>query len=258
MSPVLGIDIGAGGALALVFRDGALGEVFDMPILRDGPKGRPTVNASLLAEFVFRSHASAAFIEYVGARPGEGAVGAFAFGRARGVIEGVLDAAGIPVTFISSPSWKRLIGIAPGKDGAKDAARSEAIRRWPDKAALFARVKDDGRAEAALIAVAASCGRLAVSERERLPNRRTAQLFDFEHGGRKWTVCVGRFSDGRVAEVFIDAARDSPLIQLAQDGALAISLALQSGCPLATLRHALSGREAGPLAVALNLIDGGG
>jgi crossover junction endodeoxyribonuclease RuvC len=35
--------------------------------------------------------------------------------------------------------------------GAKDAARSEAIRRWPDKAAWFARVKDHGRAEAALI-----------------------------------------------------------------------------------------------------------
>jgi hypothetical protein len=45
-------------------------------------------------------------------------------------------------------------GIAPGKAGAKDAARSEAIRRWPVKAALFARQKDDGRAEAALIAVA--------------------------------------------------------------------------------------------------------
>jgi hypothetical protein len=36
----------------------------------------------------------------------------------------------------------------------KDAARSEVIRRWPDKAELFARVKDDGRAEAALIALA--------------------------------------------------------------------------------------------------------
>jgi hypothetical protein len=37
---------------------------------------------------------------------------------------------------------------------SKDAARSEAIRRWPNHAGLFARVKDDGRAEAALIAVA--------------------------------------------------------------------------------------------------------
>lgn len=30
---------------------------------------------------------------------------------------------------------------------------SEAVRRWPAKAGLFARVKDDGRAEAALIAL---------------------------------------------------------------------------------------------------------
>jgi hypothetical protein len=42
-------------------------------------------------------------------------------------------------------------GLAPGRLGAKDAARSEAIRRWPALAGLFARVKDDGRAEACLI-----------------------------------------------------------------------------------------------------------
>jgi crossover junction endodeoxyribonuclease RuvC len=108
----------------------------------------------LLAEFVFRSHATQAFVEYVGARPGEGAVGAFAFGRSRGVVEGVLGACGVPVTFLTPPVWKRAVGIPPGKDRAKDDARSEAIRRWPGQAALFARVKDDGRAEAALIAVA--------------------------------------------------------------------------------------------------------
>jgi crossover junction endodeoxyribonuclease RuvC len=45
-------------------------------------------------------------------------------------------------------------GPAAGKEGAKDAARAEAIRRWPSHASLFARVKDDGRAEAALIGVA--------------------------------------------------------------------------------------------------------
>jgi crossover junction endodeoxyribonuclease RuvC len=69
-------------------------------------------------------------------------------------IEGVLAAAGLPIAFLTPRTWKRLVGIPPGKDGAKDAARSEAIRRWPQHAALFARVKDDGRAEAALIAVA--------------------------------------------------------------------------------------------------------
>jgi crossover junction endodeoxyribonuclease RuvC len=106
-----------------------------------------------LADIVLRSHATTAYVEFVGARPGEGAVGAFAFGRSRGVIEGVCGAAGVPLSFLTPAHWKRLVGIAPGRDG-KDAARSEAIRRWPEHAPLFARVKDDGRAEAALIAVA--------------------------------------------------------------------------------------------------------
>jgi crossover junction endodeoxyribonuclease RuvC len=75
-------------------------------------------------------------------------------GGAKGVLEGVLAAAGVPVAFLTPPQWKRLAGIAPGKAGAKEAARSEAIRRWPAKAALFSRIRDDGRAEAALIGLA--------------------------------------------------------------------------------------------------------
>jgi crossover junction endodeoxyribonuclease RuvC len=151
---ILGVDIGSAGALALLTEAGELLDVADMPILRDGPSKRPAVNGPLLAELVGRWRADRAFVEYVGARPGEGAVGAFAFGRSRGICEGVLAALGIPATHIAPAAWKRTIGIAPGRDGAKDAARSEAIRRWPAKAALFARVKDDGRAEAALIAIA--------------------------------------------------------------------------------------------------------
>ena len=154
MTLVVGIDIGNAGAIALLETSGELREVFDMPVLADGPAGRRNLNAPLLAEIVAKSHATLAFVEYVGARPGEGAVGAFAFGRSRGVIEGVMAALGLPVAFLTPPVWKRSVGIAPGKVGAKDAARSEAIRRWPDHAAQFARVKDDGRAEAALIAVA--------------------------------------------------------------------------------------------------------
>jgi hypothetical protein len=110
----------------------------------------------LLASIIFKSHATAAFVECVNARPGEGPTGAFAFGRARGVIEGVLAAAGVPITFITPPAWKRAIGLTLK---SKDAARSEAIRRWPDHAALFARVKDDGRAESALIGVAGQTAR---------------------------------------------------------------------------------------------------
>ena len=151
---VLGVDIGNTGAIALVDGSGELLEVCDMPTLDDGPKGRPALNAPLLAAIIARAGASLAYVEWVGPRPTDGAVQAFAFGRCKGVLEGVLAAHGVPVAFLTPPAWKRLVGIAPGKAGAKDAARSEACRRWPAKAALFSRAKDDGRAEAALIAVA--------------------------------------------------------------------------------------------------------
>jgi crossover junction endodeoxyribonuclease RuvC len=149
---ILGIDIGVTGGIAVVSTAGELIDVHPMPCLADGHAGRRAVNGPLLASIVFASHATRAFVEHVSARPGEGAVGAFTFGRSRGVIEGVLAAAGLPCTFLTPPTWKRAVGLPPGRD--KDASRAAAIQRWPAKAELFSRKKDDGVAEAALIAVA--------------------------------------------------------------------------------------------------------
>jgi crossover junction endodeoxyribonuclease RuvC len=129
-------------------------DVADMPVLRDGSRGRAAVNAPLLAELLAHWHAGEVVCEFVSARPKEGAVGAFSFGRSRGVIEGACAVLALPVRFLTPPAWKRAVGLSAGRDGAKDAARSEAIRRWPGKAGLLARVRDDGRAEAALIALA--------------------------------------------------------------------------------------------------------
>jgi crossover junction endodeoxyribonuclease RuvC len=150
---VLGVDIGATGAIALLDEHGALTDVWDMPVLRDGAAKRRTINAPLLAEIIYKSHAHRAFVERVGPRPMEGAVGAFAFGDAKGVVRGCLAAAAIPTIFITPVQWKRVVGVPPGKD-MKDMARSNAINRWPAKAELFKRKMDDGRAEAALIALA--------------------------------------------------------------------------------------------------------
>jgi len=149
----LGIDPGVHGAVAVLNADGRLVEIHDIPALADGAKGRNAINAPLLASMVFKSHATAAFCELVGPRPGEGAVGAFGFGRSRGVIEGVLGAAGIACTMIAPPVWKRAAGIAPGKEN-KDSARAAAIALWPSQAHLFARKCDVDRAEAALIGLA--------------------------------------------------------------------------------------------------------
>lgn len=68
MTGILGIDIGACGALALLTPEGELVDAFDMPVLADGPSGRRAVNAPLLAELIAKSHATRAFVEYVSGR----------------------------------------------------------------------------------------------------------------------------------------------------------------------------------------------
>jgi hypothetical protein len=90
-----------------------------------------------------------------------------------------------------------------------------------------------------------------VSDREPLPDKRSAELFTFQYENRRWTATIGRFSDGRVGEIFLDAPKVSPIAEMAAAAAIVASLALQAGCPLATLRHALDGRDVGPLGAAL-------
>ena len=53
-----------------------------------------------------------------------------------------------------------------------------------------------------------------MSERQRLPDRRAAEVFDFEHNGRKWTATFSRFADGAIAELFIDGSKEAPIVEL--------------------------------------------
>jgi hypothetical protein len=92
--------------------------------------------------------------------------------------------------------------------------------------------------------------------RERLPNRRGAETIAFEHGGWRWRASFARFGDGRLGEVFLDAERESPIAEAARESALLASLALQHGCAVETLLHALDGRDIGPLAAALAAVAG--
>jgi crossover junction endodeoxyribonuclease RuvC len=149
---VLGIDPGAHGAVAVLDEDGGLLEVVDMPATVEA-NGRTATNAPLLAGILARTHGRIAFCEFVAARPTDAKVAAFSFGRARGCIEGICGALGLPIVFLTPPSWKRLADIPSGSEN-KDLARTRAIARWPAHAELFRRKADVDRAEAALIGVA--------------------------------------------------------------------------------------------------------
>jgi hypothetical protein len=99
----------------------------------------------------------------------------------------------------------------------------------------------------------------APGQRERLPNRRAAETLAFERDNLKFQVTTGLYPDGRIGEVFLSASHANSLLDvLAHDAAIAISLALQFGCPLETIRRALKrdgqGTAASPIGEALDRI----
>jgi len=153
-SRIIGIDPGASGAIALLV-SGVLISVHDMPTVtveRNKAQKRQVCPAGL-SLLMQQLSPHKAICEKVGAMPGQGVSSMFSFGRSVGIIEGVLAAKQIPVTFTTPQSWQKQSGAAKGKDGS----RQRVMELFPREAHLFARVKDDGRADAVLIALTTSC-----------------------------------------------------------------------------------------------------
>lgn len=88
-------------------------------------------------------------IEHVGAMPGQGVVSTFSFGVAFGTVYGLACATNARVVLVRPQVWKKKYGLI-GKP--KDSSRKEAYLRFPELRSSLARKKDDGRAEAALLA----------------------------------------------------------------------------------------------------------
>ena len=147
---VLGVDPGLTGALAFFDPDMGLLIVRDMPtveVVRNGKK-KNEVSPQMLASIIREHPVARAMIERVGAMPGQGVTSVFSFGRSFGIVEGVLAALELSTTIIPPQTWQKAVNLRGGKDGS----RSRAAELFPRDAGLFARKKDDGRADAALIA----------------------------------------------------------------------------------------------------------
>lgn len=153
---ILAADPGLDGALAVLV-DGQLVEIADMPTLtiQVGGRDRRRIDAFTLHGIIrslLTSHLGPVdhlyvVIEEVGPRPKEGPVQSFAFGRGFGVLEGVIIGMGLPIRYVQPAAWSRALRLKKGKD----ANRQRALELFPEFRAEFARVKDDGRADAALV-----------------------------------------------------------------------------------------------------------
>ena len=102
----------------------------------------------MLADIMRAAKPDHAYLELVGAMPGQGVSSMFNFGVTYGAIRGVLAALQIPMSVVTPVKWQRDLSVAKGKEGN----RARAAELFPEFAYLFARVKDDGRADAALLA----------------------------------------------------------------------------------------------------------
>ena len=161
---IVGVDPGAAGAVAYLSDAGELLAVDDMPVdkVQVGKSLRSRLSrhrAWML--FKLLPAGTQVFIEQPEYRPmrrhnpqtgaiekmNMGVAGAGAFGEMYGAVAAFAVAAGAVLEDVRPASWKAAIGLR----GGKDDSRRLAMNQFPGWAGHFVRVKDDGRAEAALI-----------------------------------------------------------------------------------------------------------
>lgn len=161
---ILGVDPGLHGAWALLDDSGRLGVADHFPIGDDGELDA----AELKLLWEENGPIERAFVERVGSMGAskngrrQGVQGMFNFGRRYGTVLAVLQVLEIPYTLIEPRVWKGATGVSSDKGSSLAAARG----LWPGADELLRRVKDEARAEAALIA---RFGQLSTYSHRRAP-----------------------------------------------------------------------------------------
>lgn len=156
---VVGIDSGVTGGVAIL--NGGRRSVHDMPVMpvKVGDKTRKKLDAYTLARLLRDccpvDEDAVVYLEQLHARAEQGGSGKRNGMQSQGAmmemfggICATLAILRMRVVPVYPQSWKHFYGL----DGDKSAARHKASVLYPDLASGLQRIKDDGRAEALLIA----------------------------------------------------------------------------------------------------------
>lgn len=149
----IGVDPGFSGGIAILNSSGLGPEaaVGDMPTVA-GAKGKTELDLHAVLRMtgvMVAGTATEMWLERVGARPGQGVSSMFRFGQQLGALEMAAAAHGHVLRYVTPTTWKAYFGLSADKG----VARGYAMKRFPQLADKLSRVKDDGRAEALLIAL---------------------------------------------------------------------------------------------------------
>jgi crossover junction endodeoxyribonuclease RuvC len=143
----IGIDPGLSGAIAFI--DGEFVAVYDAPSV-PVKKGNDYLVADMakLITQAASQRSCFAILEAGIAMPNQSSSSTAKAARGGGLWEGMLAMAGVPYEMVRPSAWKKVMGVTADKG----EARVMAQKLFPQVADKFSRVKDDGRAEALLIA----------------------------------------------------------------------------------------------------------
>lgn len=143
----VGIDTGINGGFGVLDDGGRFIAAGALPIAGEG--AAKMISPALMADLIRRFAPDIVVIERVASRPGEGVSSAFRFGKAAGILEGVVGALGVRSLLVTPSTWKR--GLSLGAD--KETSRARALELWPEAAVALRRKADHNAAEALLLAL---------------------------------------------------------------------------------------------------------
>lgn len=152
---IIGIDPGYTGAVAVYDPSlKALVAVEDMPIRRTESfigSGKANIDCNQLASMIigYGAKSSLCVVERVSAAPGQGVSSMFRFGEGFGMIQGIIATQGIRIIMPPPSVWKASMNLSSDKDQSLYMVRT----KFPDNISYFTRKKDNGRAEALLLAL---------------------------------------------------------------------------------------------------------
>lgn len=149
----IGIDPGISGALAAVDEDGNLIGAHHIPTLQAKGKRREVNVGALrtLANKLIGSGKPVGAVERVSARPGQGVVSMYRFGKACGLLEGLLLGLGVPYITPLPRSWQSVMLKDVEGETPKIRAVIAASRLWGNLDLSLK--KDHNLADAALLAM---------------------------------------------------------------------------------------------------------
>jgi len=145
---MIGIDPGLEGGIAII-SDAV--KVIKMPTLIN-KKGKKELDILSIIKFLKESKIKKAYIEQVGAMPGQGVTSMFNFGMGYGILLGVLTALKIKYVKVIPQKWKGIVLEGTEKD--KEAAIQFCQKTYPEVNLIpeKCRTPSDGMADALCIA----------------------------------------------------------------------------------------------------------